>query len=236
MQRYLFFVLLTTILLGSCQDSAQTNTRSPYEQGKSYLADADRLVGANDKMEAKKYYKQAVKSFEDAVRQDPNQKGLSQQLGISQYRIRDFDNAIQWLTKATHADPKDAVSQQYLGYSLINKSKIPEAEAAFKKAFFLNPSGVVKKEIIVELSDIGELSLGLGNNFANQGNPAQGIEFKKLGMRILAMALEYSEYDLNLAKKIKTYAVDMKDQILMDWISNVIDSEEKKTNVIEIKQ
>jgi len=206
------------------------------EQGKSYLADADRLAGLDDSIEAKKYYKLAVQEFENAARKDPNQEGLALNLGISQYRIRDFDNSIQWLTKATQLDKTDPVSQQYLGYSLINKTKIKEADNAFKTAFSLSKSGAVKDEVISELASIGELSFSLGNNFEKQGNPMQGVEFKKLGMRILAMALEYSKYDMKLAEVIKGYANDMNDQILKDWIGNVIESEKNKTNVIEIKQ
>ena len=166
---------------------------------------------------------------------DVNRPGLARMLGISQYRIRDFDNAIQWLTKATAADKEDAEAYLYLGYCQINKTKIAEAEKSFKTAFHLDNSETIKQEAIDELMEIGELSLSLGENFIAQGAEPRGYEFKKLGIRIMAFALEFSKYDLELAEKIQKYAIATKDQILIDWIANVILAEKEGPQTIEIQ-
>jgi len=234
--RYAFiFLFLLSTLLFTCSEGAVKSSKTTFEQGKSFLQDGDRLLENNNAIEAKKYYKLAVAEFENAVRENPEQENLAKLLGISQYRIRDFDNCIQWLNKAISKNSKDPVSYQYLGYALMNKSKIPEAENAFRKAFALDQSGAIKKESIDELMEIGQLSLNLANNFIQQGSKAQGFEFKKLGMRIMSSALQYSGYDLDLAKKIELYAVESKDQIIIDWIRNVIAAEEDKGSKIEIK-
>ena len=92
-----------------------------FDQGKSYLADGDRLLEVRDEMEARKYYKKAIVAFETEAKANPEKKDLALMLGKAQYRLRDFDNAIQWLTKATQLDNKDEVAFQYLGYCQVNK-------------------------------------------------------------------------------------------------------------------
>ena len=232
---YLYICLALAMLsLVACDTKRSGSNMSAFEKGKSYLADGDRLREARDEMEAKKYYRKAIVEFESEAKTNPNKPDLARMLGKAQYRARDFDNSIQWLTKATQLDNKDAVAFQYLGYSLVNKSKIEEAKKAFLSAFRNNPSGVVKAECIDELMQIGELSMTLGNNFVQQGSASQGYGYKKLGMGIMAMGLEYSKYDLDLAKKIQMFAVDMKDQILMDWIANVIENDGKTDQAITL--
>ena len=233
MLKNILFVFISIFVFASCGGSgAKSEGASPFEKAKIFLADGDRHREKGEDRTAKKLYKKAVIEFENQVRKDPNVKGLASLLGESQFRIRDFDNAIQWLNKAVAEDKEDARSHQYLGYCLVNKSKIKEADASFKKAFFVDKTGKVKEEAIKELTDIGELSVSLGTNFASQGSPAQGVEFQKLGMRIMAMGLEYSKYDLDLARQIQTYAKEIDNQILIDWIANVIEGEENKTTTI----
>lgn len=222
----------------ACDSKPVASSLSAFDKGKSYLADGDRLREVRDEFEAKKYYKKAIVEFETEAKNNPERPELARMLGMAQYRSRDFDNSIQWLTKATQQDKTDEVAFQYLGYSLVNKSKIEEATKAFRTAFNNNPSGVVKAECIEELMRIGELSMTLGNNFVQQGNAPQGYGYKKLGMRIMAMGLEFSKYDLALAKKIQVFALDMKDEILINWIANVIENDGNNTQeiVVPIKQ
>jgi len=224
------------ISLMACDTNGPTAAKnSALELGKSHLADGDRLRGINDKMKAKSFYQKAIVEFENAVREDAKVPGLARMLGISQYRVRDFDNAIQWLTQATNQDKSDEVAFQYLGYCQINKSQIQEAEKSFKQAFALNESGVVKTEIIDELMDIGELSIDLGSNFIQQGATPQGTQYKRLGMRIMAMGLEFSEYDMTLAKKVELFAKNTNEQVLIDWIGNIIENDGRTEQVIKIK-
>jgi len=236
MRYFITLLFFSSLLVLSCGEDAKKANKNAFDLGKSYLNDGNRLMEANDAIEAKKYYKKAVLEFEKEIRINPDQDKLAQMLGISQYRIRDFDNAIQWFNRAITQDNKDAVNYQYLGYALMNKSKIPEAEIAFQKAFALDKTDIIKSESIDELMEIGKLSLSLGNNFVEQGNKLRGFEFKKLGMRIMSSALQYSKYDIELAKKVEMFAVDLNDPVIIDWIRNVIESETSKTNVIEIKQ
>ena len=232
---YLFICIAFSVLsLIACDDNPVKSTMTAFGKGKSYLADADRIRESKDEMQAKKFYQKAIVEFENEVRVDANKPELALMLGIAQYRVRDFDNAIQWLTKATKQDKSDPVAFQYLGYCYVNKSKIDEAMTAFRSAFSNNTSGVIKGECIEELMEIGELSMTIGNNFIQQGNSPQGYSYKKLGMRIMAMGLEFSKYDLDLAKKIQVFAVDMKDQILMDWIANVIENDGNTVQEITI--
>lgn len=227
----LVFAMLSLV---ACETTPSVSKRSAFDQGKSYYADGDRLRGVRDEMKAKEYYKKAIAAFETEARTDPNKPELARMLGMAQYRARDFDNAIQWLTKATQQDKTDEIAYQYLGYCLVNKSKIDEATKSFRTAFTNNPSGVVRTESIDELMQIGELSMTIGDNFVQQGNAPQGYSYKKLGMRIMAMGLEFSKYDLDLAKKIQVFALDMKDQILIDWIGNVIANDGNNTQEIII--
>ncbi len=232
---YLFICIAFAMLsLIACDDKPVKSTMTAFDKGKSYLADADRIRESKDEMQAKKFYQKAIIEFENEVRVDANKPELSRMLGIAQYRVRDFDNAIQWLTKATNQDKTDAVAFQYLGYCYVNKSKIDEAMTAFRSAFSINTTGVIKGESVEELMEIGELSMTIGNNFVQQGNAPQGYSYKKLGMRIMAMGLEFSKYDLDLAKKIQVFAVDMNDQILMDWIANVIENDGNTVQEITI--
>ena len=237
MFKNIVFTFICLAFLGACDFGNQTNlATSPLESGKIFLAEGNKLRAEGETRAAKKSYTKAIIELEKAAKVNASQKGLASLLGQSQYRIRDFDNAIQWLNKAIKQDKEDVKSVQYLGYCLVNKSKMIEAEASFKKAFSIDKSGAIKKESIAELTEIGELSLSLGANFASQGNPAQGVQFKKLGMRILAMALDYSDYDMDFAKKIQIYATDMQDQILMDWIANIIANDGQRTITIDVPQ
>jgi len=238
MLKNILFVLVSFLALYSCGgSSAKSNTSSPFEKGKIFLADGDRHREKGEDRTAKKLYRKAVVEFENQVKEDSNLEGLASLLGQSQYRIRDFDNAIQWLNKASKTNKGDAKSQQYLGYCFVNKTKIKEAQAAFKSAFILDKSGKIKEETIKELTDIGELSISLGTNFASQGSPAKGVEFQKLGIRIMAMGLESSEYNLDLARQIQVYAKEIDNQILIDWIAGVIEGEENNTpNIIQINK
>jgi len=235
MFKHFLLVIISSAFVLACDSGSQTNSATTkLENGKILLAEANKLRSEGQDIKAKKKYSKSIMELEKAAKEDANQKGLAFSLGQSQYRIRDFDNAIQWFKKSIKQDKEDAKSYQYLAYCQVNKSQIPEAEANFKKAFYLDKSGTTKNEVIKELTDIGELSLTLGDNFTDQGNPRQGVQFKQLGMRILAMALDYSKYDMAFAKKIQVYANDMQDQILIDWISNIIDKE--GDNTIEIRK
>jgi len=227
---------LAFISLMSCDTNGPVAAKnSAVELGKSHLTDGDRFRGVNDKMKAKSFYQKAIVEFENAVREDANTPGLARMLGIAQYRVRDFDNAIQWLTQASGKDKTDEVAYQYLGYCQINKSKIAEAEKSFKQAFELNKSGVVKTEVIDELMDIGELSIDLGSNFISQGAAPQGTQYKRLGMRIMAMGLEFSEYDMTLARKVEVFAKNTNEQVLIDWIGTIIENDGATEQVIQIK-
>ena len=234
MFKNIVFIFITLAFLGACDAGSKANSATaPLEKGKIFLAEANKLRAEGDDTQAKKVYTKSIVELEKAAREDANQKGLASLLGQSQYRARDFDNAIQWLNKAISQDKEDIISFQYLGYCQINKSKIPEAESNFKQSFALDKSGAAKKEVVKELTEIGELSLTLGDNFTKQGNKGQGVQFQKLGIRILALALEYTNYDLTFAKKIQVYAKEIQDQILIDWIANIIAKEGK--NIIKME-
>ncbi len=219
------FVILCLL---ACGKKPSGSSMSAFDKGKSYLADGDRLLEFGDEIEAKKYYEKAITQFESEARTNADKSELARMLGKAQYRMRDFDNSIQWLTKATQLDQSDAVAFQYLGYSLVNKSKIEEAITAFRSAFSNNPSGVVKTECIDELMKIGEFAMSVGETFVQQGTP-QGQEYKMLGMRIMAMGLEFSNYDLDKAHKIQEFAFEMKDEILINWIGNIIEADGQTT-------
>ena len=48
-------------------------------------------------------------------------------------------------------------------------------------------------------------------------------------MRIMAMGLEFSNYDLDKAHKIQEFAFEMKDEILINWIGNIIEADGQTT-------
>jgi tetratricopeptide (TPR) repeat protein len=234
MLKNIVFIMMTLAFLAACGSGSQSNSAvSAFEKGSTLVAEANKLLAEGQDRSAKKIFTAAIIELEKAAKNDANQEGLASLLGESQYRIRDFDNAIQWLNKAVGQDKEDPKNYQYLGYCQVNKSAFKEAEANFKRAFALDKSDKIKDEAVKELTDIGELSLSLGDNFTEQGNPAQGVQFKKLGMRIMALALEYTDYDMTLARKIKEYAVEMNDQILMDWIENIIINDGETTIIIK---
>ena len=107
------FVILCLL---ACGKKPSGSSMSAFDKGKSYLADGDRLLEFGDEIEAKKYYEKAITQFESEARTNADKPELARMLGKAQYRMRDFDNSIQWLTKATQLDQSDAVAFQYLGY------------------------------------------------------------------------------------------------------------------------
>ncbi len=232
---YICFAFALFFLMSCDSKSAAVSNMSAFEMGKSHLADGDRLREIDDELESKKFYQKAIIEFEKEVRLDSSRPGLARMLGIAQYRVRDIDNAIQWLTKASAQDKTDAQAPQYLGYCLVNKSKFQEADVQFQEAFARNKSGVVKGEILEDLMEIGEFSISLGTNFISQGNAQRGKQYQGLGMRIMAMSLELSKYDMGIAKKIETFAQSIQDQTLIDWIGNIIENDGQTEVEVKLK-
>lgn len=204
--------------LFGCQESKEDKAFKAFNEGITFSLDADKFMEEGNEEEGKKRYEMAIEKFKETLEIDPNHKGAASAIGISNYEIRNYGEAINWFTKSTKAQPESAVDYQFLGLSQINKGMVEEGEKNIEKSFQLDNSEEMKSNAIENLVQIGNLAYSYGEAYEAEGKKEQGNNYRKFGIRVLMSALEYSNNDEEIGKMIENYAVKMNDDTLSNWI------------------
>lgn len=61
-------------------------------------------------------------------------------VGLNYVLLNDYADAIRWLAQSVARDPKNQEAWYYLGRAYYTQSRIPESDAAFRKALQLHPT------------------------------------------------------------------------------------------------
>jgi tetratricopeptide (TPR) repeat protein len=86
------------------------------------------------------YYAEAKPLLEHVVATAPDGEAYSQ-LGTARYNVKDFEGAIEAWTKAAELTPSMlGEMQNNIGNALRDSKKLPEAEAAYRKALEVEPT------------------------------------------------------------------------------------------------
>lgn len=213
--------LILTIMifnLFGCSQSKEEKAFKIFNEGVTFSLDAGKFMEEGNEEEGKKRYKMSIEKFKETLQIDPNHKGVASALGHNYYEIRDYDEAINWFSKAIQVQPEFAVNYQFLGLSQINKGKVEEGEKNIEKAMEMDTSEDMKYNTISNLVHIGNLAYSYGDAYEEEGKKEQGNDYRKFGIRVLISALEYSDNDKEIGKMIEDYAVKMDDETLTNWI------------------
>lgn len=204
--------------LFGCSQSKEEKAFKVFNEGVTFSLDAGNFMEEGNEEEAKKRYEMSIEKFKETIQIDPNHKGVPSALGHNYYEIREYDEAINWFTKAIQVQPEFAVNYQFLGLSQINKGKIEEGEKNIEKAMEMDTSEDMKYNTISNLVHIGNLAYSYGDAYEEEGKKEQGNDYRKFGIRVLMSALEYSNNDKEIGKMIESYAAKMNDETLSNWI------------------
>ncbi len=94
--------------LSTALNAATMNARNPADLQKIKFLQAAALFDQQD-------YDKALPELKTAVAADPKNESLQAQLGIAQLHLKNYDDAIESLTRATKLNPEDAQAAVYLG-------------------------------------------------------------------------------------------------------------------------
>jgi Ca-activated chloride channel family protein len=93
-------------------------------------------------------FQEAANSFGSAFEQSPNDASLAYNLANSQYRLGQFDQALQTYNQAVTISQDSKLKQKAYynaGNSLFNLGKVDQAIDSYKKALELNPDDIDAK-------------------------------------------------------------------------------------------
>ena len=204
--------------LFGCQESKEDKAFKVFNEGVTFSLVAGKFMEEGNEEEGKKRYEMSIKKFKETLQIDPNHKGVASAMGHNYYEIRNYDEAINWFTKAISVQPKFAVNYQFLGLSQINKGKVETGERNIEKAFEIDNSEDMKYNTISNLVHIGNLAYSYGDTYEQEGKIEKGNDYRKFGIRVLMSALEYSNNDKEIRKMIEECTVKMNDETVSKWI------------------
>jgi len=138
--------------------------------------------GSNELMN--KQYKEAIPEFKEALKLYPADSDLYYYLGVCNYYLEQYQEAIDYLQKAQKAKPNDDV-YYYLGITHYSLGQYPEALNYLNKLLEINPNDAEAYSII------GTCNYLMGNLGLAKENLSKAKElFKKQGDYLKASDLE----------------------------------------------
>ncbi len=150
------------------------------------VTDHYRMIDAGEEQLAKAQYAAAIRDFEKALVQDPDEPFVHNSLGVALARTGRLDEAALHYRKAIALSSDFPDAHNNLGAILLGQARLPEAAAEFQRAIELN-------------GDYAEAYTNLGTTLAQQGriddalpHLRRGVELKPgdaNGRRNLALAL-----------------------------------------------
>src|SRR3990172_5077218 len=123
MKRYAMLVLAAALMAGCGSREEKTTLQGVEEKGNQYISQGMKYLGQSD-------IPRAIQSFDQAIKQEPNNPSHYIVLGQVYMRLKNYARAVDSLLGAVRVDPMNgeayyllAVSQELLG----NKDKAVEA-------------------------------------------------------------------------------------------------------------
>jgi tetratricopeptide (TPR) repeat protein len=221
MTKQIAIILLIILFnLFGCSQSKEEKVFKIFNEGVTFSLDAGKFMEEGNEEEGMKRYEMSIEKFKETLQIDSNHKGVPSALGHNYYETRNYDEAINWFTKAIEVQPEFAVNYQFLGFSQMNKGKIEEGEKNIEKAFEIDNSEDMRYNTISNLVHIGNLAYSYGEAYEEEGKKEQGNDYRKFGIRVLISALEYSNNDKEIGKMIDEYAIKMNDETLLNWVKD----------------
>ncbi|BAE49512.1 Predicted O-linked N-acetylglucosamine transferase [Paramagnetospirillum magneticum AMB-1] len=114
---------------------------------------------------------EAVEIYQRILVANPYDEGANHLLGVACSQMGQFDLAIHLIGEAIRANDRVPDYHVNLGNALFSSRRLPEAEAAYRRALTLN-------------TDIPEALFGLGNTLAQTGRLEESLEFHQSALAL----------------------------------------------------
>lgn len=121
-QKTTVLVLLGLLIIASCSSSNKVipiGALEHFQRGNQYQRTLD--------------YRDAIKEYLMAIREDPDQKPFHYNLGIAYYSLQLYENAILSYQKALELDPDFADAWYNLSLSLNKTDELEDAFQAYER-------------------------------------------------------------------------------------------------------
>ncbi len=86
-----------------------------------------------------KRFKEAICSYEESIREDPQQAEALNNLGFCYKNLKEYDKAIGYYQRALAINPKLAEAHEYLGEAYLGLGKLELATQEYETLRTLNP-------------------------------------------------------------------------------------------------
>ncbi|MFQ5954153.1 MAG: tetratricopeptide repeat protein [Kiloniellales bacterium] len=95
-------------------------------------------------------YEDAIELLEKVVRKQPNNADAYNLLGFSHRKLKKFDTAYKYYTRALKIDPNHKGALEYLGELYVDTGDLKSAEAVLARLAAVCPSGCEEKDDLTE--------------------------------------------------------------------------------------
>jgi tetratricopeptide (TPR) repeat protein len=138
-------------------------------------------------------FDESLEMYERALAADPLSMPIRTDLALTYYYFRDFDKALELLTKASQVDPAYARTYEFLHFAYREKEMYPEAIAASRKRIEISHksgdfSATRMREVVEHLDEMerslqnGSRDFWLGTAMNGEAEPYNmAVAFAKLG-------------------------------------------------------
>ena len=99
-------------------------------------------------------YADAIPHYHSVLKKDSLNKEAIKKIAISYRKLKDYNNAEIYFSKAVKYNPKDTLSYLYYGQTLKNNNKVEEASIQFKKFLDKKPNSLIGKLMLQSCKDI----------------------------------------------------------------------------------
>jgi tetratricopeptide (TPR) repeat protein len=140
MKRLAFFAILLTFAVTPARAQESPNPRTdtpivnPAEETPSPITDREKAEIRAQILMARKDYVEAVKSYDELLREDPKNARMLNQMGIAYQELGDLDHAERSYKKAVHVDKTYVSAINNLGALEYSKTHYRKAIKYYRKA------------------------------------------------------------------------------------------------------
>ncbi len=103
-------------------------------------------------------HKQAIEAFRNAVLLEPNRSDFYNGMGLTYYRMRDLEAALQHFNTAVNVNPSDAIARYNEACVLARLGKTPEAMTSLREALSLDPKLVETAKVDGDFAAVRSLA------------------------------------------------------------------------------
>ncbi|HLG59029.1 MAG TPA: tetratricopeptide repeat protein [Vicinamibacterales bacterium] len=128
------------VILGWVIGTQQARRQAPAPAAQAAATDGQAAGAGNTARQAPALDQGRVQALTTILKSDPKNLDAVIQLGNTYFDAEQWDDAIQWYTRAVQIDPKNADASTDLGVSLYYSNKADEALKQFEHSLAISPN------------------------------------------------------------------------------------------------